>query len=99
MSKSKSKNSYQKRLLKTKLAKGKLYIGCCFCKKRISFEEATLEHILPLALGGSWKLDNLALSCKSCNWDRGVADFAEYRKWKRGLAQNKPIRNLINACI
>ena len=94
MSTSKTKNSHQKRLLKYKIAKGKNYVRCCFCKKVILLSEATLEHKIPLAFGGSWGLNNLCLSCKSCNWDRGIAEFEEYQLWKRGYLKTKPITDI-----
>jgi len=94
MSKSKTKNSHQKRLLKYKIANGKNYVSCCFCKKPIPISEATLEHIIPLALGGNWNAKNLCLSCATCNRDRGIAKFQEYQAWKRGLLNIKPITDI-----
>jgi 5-methylcytosine-specific restriction endonuclease McrA len=41
---------------------------------------ATLEHVRPLSEGGSWQLDNLRLSCKSCNQERKTIPFDEWRK-------------------
>jgi 5-methylcytosine-specific restriction endonuclease McrA len=52
--------------------------------------EATLEHIIPLAFGGRWNIKNLALSCKDCNKDRDVADFEQYKLWRRGHLRRKP---------
>lgn len=94
MSKSKTKNSHQKRLLKYKISNGKNYIHCCFCKKLILISDATLEHIIPLALGGSWNIKNLSLSCSHCNRDRGIASFQEYQAWKRGFLNYKPITDI-----
>jgi hypothetical protein len=39
---------------------------CWFCAKPLN-GDVTLEHLQPLALGGTWKLDNLALAHKRCN--------------------------------
>lgn len=44
--------------------------GCCeYCLSQLHFspDPFSVEHILPLAKGGSEKLDNLALSCQGCN--------------------------------
>jgi len=90
MSKTALRNSHQKRQLKIRLSHGHTHVNCCFCKRRIAIEKATIEHIVPLALNGGWAIENLALSCFTCNNDRGVADFIEYRKWRRGQTKDKP---------
>lgn len=35
----------------------------------------TLEHLVPVALGGNDELSNLALACSECNNCRDVADY------------------------
>jgi len=90
MSKSKGRSSLQKRCLKIKIAKGRTQVRCCFCRKPIPIDNATLEHVLPLAFGGSWNERNLTLSCRECNADRGVADFELYRAWRRGYTFQRP---------
>lgn len=42
---------------------------CEYCQMHQSLQGATfhLEHIIPLILGGSSELGNLALACPSCN--------------------------------
>lgn len=45
---------------------------CCWCGTRFdSVKAATIEHIVPLARGGSNRDDNLRLSCEPCNKARG----------------------------
>lgn len=39
---------------------------------------ATVDHIVPVALGGTDALENLLSSCRACNTERGVVRFAEY---------------------
>ena len=44
--------------------------GCCeYCLSQLRFcpDPFSVEHILPLAKGGSDALNNLALSCQGCN--------------------------------
>lgn len=44
--------------------------GCCeYCRNQLRFtnQSFSVEHIIPKALGGKTTLDNLALSCQSCN--------------------------------
>lgn len=40
---------------------------CQLCGRKIAYEEMTLDHIKPLAMGGADSVENLACTCKSCN--------------------------------
>lgn len=40
---------------------------CHWCKCALTFATATLEHVIPLARGGSNHGDNLKLACRPCN--------------------------------
>ena len=49
--------------------------GCCeYCLSLPSFSSQpfSIEHIHHQHLGGGSDLDNLALSCKGCNWHNGT---------------------------
>ena len=35
---------------------------CCYCQKQLSFSSMTVEHIIPISLGGSKGWDNVAVS-------------------------------------
>jgi hypothetical protein len=66
---------------------------CFWCRKPFTnIEDATLEHIFPLADGGRHDLRNCTLSCESCNQrnvPRGLIDFglaAQELKAKRAEA-------------
>ena len=42
--------------------------GCCqLCGRKISFNEFTIDHIIPLNGGGTNDLDNLNAVCRICN--------------------------------
>lgn len=46
---------------------------CFACQKTIlSIKEASIEHIVPKSLGGTYKQRNLSLSHKDCNQIRGA---------------------------
>jgi 5-methylcytosine-specific restriction endonuclease McrA len=51
---------------------------CCWCGVRMADEhgdtQATIEHLLPLSLGGTNVEDNLAVACRRCNEDRAACD-------------------------
>lgn len=40
---------------------------CYYCGKQVAFKELTMDHLVPLAMGGRSSKDNLVPSCKSCN--------------------------------
>lgn len=46
--------------------------GCCqLCGRKITYEQATLDHIIPLVMGGMDSVENLQLSCNQCNQLKG----------------------------
>lgn len=40
---------------------------CAICGKFVPFESFTVDHIIPLAKGGSNDMSNLQCACKTCN--------------------------------
>lgn len=50
-----------------KIIYDKSYGRCELCGKRLVFEEMTLDHIIPISLGGADNMDNLQAACYSCN--------------------------------
>lgn len=42
-------------------------VPCFVCETHVDPEHATLEHIIPLADGGTDAMDNLAISHRDCN--------------------------------
>jgi len=59
-----------KNIVKTLLLK-KSHL-CCWCKYALTKEDATIEHVIPLSLGGSCYAENLSLSCQKCNNKMGL---------------------------
>jgi hypothetical protein len=47
--------------------------ACHWCKHSLTINTATLEHIIPLALGGLDNANNWTLACETCNQKRGAA--------------------------
>ena len=52
---------------------------CSYCGQRISFKIATLDHMTPLTMYGQDEPGNWALSCATCNVDKGDLTVEEYR--------------------
>lgn len=40
---------------------------CQLCGRKILFESITLDHIIPLKMGGKDNIDNLQIACNICN--------------------------------
>lgn len=50
----------------------KKYRGrCAYCQRKLEKDEATLDHIVAVSLGGSNSRSNLALACLECNRTKG----------------------------
>jgi 5-methylcytosine-specific restriction endonuclease McrA len=70
------------RAIRTKLADKQMW-KCAYCGCRmteadgVSPSSVTLEHIVPLALGGRDRFDNYCACCLKCNNDKGD-DLPEY---------------------
>ena len=46
--------------------------GCCqYCNKKLTFESATVDHVIPRSKGGRNTWDNLVLCCGPCNIKKG----------------------------
>jgi 5-methylcytosine-specific restriction endonuclease McrA len=41
------------------------------CRKRLAWDDFTIDHIDPYAKGGRTRLENAALMCRSCNSAKG----------------------------
>ncbi|MCK5640643.1 MAG: HNH endonuclease [Gammaproteobacteria bacterium] len=44
---------------------------CRWCKKPLTIDDSTLEHVIPLARGGLDNANNWDLACEKCNSKRG----------------------------
>ena len=40
---------------------------CYYCKKALSPETVTMDHVIPVSLGGHTSKGNVVPSCKTCN--------------------------------
>lgn len=46
-------------------------VPCYLCGCRLTFDKATVDHLLPLAKGGKNTKANYRIACKRCNNKRG----------------------------
>lgn len=53
---------------------------CVLCGRKIIYDDMTLDHITPLAMGGHDSVENLDCTCRACNLFKGSVlpdDFME----------------------
>jgi hypothetical protein len=53
---------------------------CCYCGETFSAQELTIEHKIPICLGGNSEIENIALACAPCNQARGKAAWMYLKK-------------------
>jgi len=46
--------------------------ACTYCGKAVTRQAITVDHVVPLSLGGLDRLDNLTLACARCNSEKGA---------------------------
>lgn len=59
---------------------GKLIGPCYVCSKDIDARNFEAGHVMPVAKGGSDKIDNLRPICRKCNGSMSDTDLYEYKK-------------------
>jgi 5-methylcytosine-specific restriction endonuclease McrA len=52
---------------------------CHICGKKCKPNEIHLDHLVPLADGGTHAPENIAVACASCNLSRGARGAAQLR--------------------
>ena len=57
-------------------------INCIYCDVKLTNENASTDHIVPVSNKGSNCQLNLLVCCNDCNSDRGNIDFYEYLKMR-----------------
>ncbi len=57
---------------------------CYWCKRACASDETTIEHLIPLARGGTHKPENIAAACEPCNCSRG-SEMPELRSLRETL--------------
>jgi 5-methylcytosine-specific restriction endonuclease McrA len=55
---------------------------CIYCEKKLTLENATADHVVPIALGGNNCQINIVVCCQPCNSERGTISFNDYIKNK-----------------
>lgn len=57
---------------------------CVYCNVTLSHKTATIDHVIPLAKGGSRKsFSNLLLCCEPCNREKANQSMREFLKARK----------------
>lgn len=67
---------------------------CAYCEHAIELLQATIDHVLPRARGGTSEWGNLVIACKQCNAAKGVLTVVE---WARSELCPRRVRELVAA--
>lgn len=68
---------------------------CFYCKKHISLEESTRDHIVPKSTGGTDVHENIVLCCLDCNKSKGCMDPADWIKRKDPSHMSQEAKDLL----
>jgi 5-methylcytosine-specific restriction endonuclease McrA len=66
------KNYWRRKLFRKIARRNDWRVYCGLCGKPMGLDEATLDHIVPRALGGSNHHSNLQFAHGPCNWRKGA---------------------------
>ena len=55
---------------------------CIYCGAKLTYNNASSDHIIPISNGGNNTMVNIIVCCKNCNNERGNLEFYEYLKLK-----------------
>jgi len=61
---------------------------CIYCETKLTLENATSDHIIPIADGGNNCQVNLMVCCQPCNSERGTMEFNKFLKKKNPKYKN-----------
>ena len=56
---------------------------CAYCGVELEFNTYTVDHILPLAWGGSNQIENMVAACHPCNSQKKSSTVKEFRTKKK----------------
>ena len=56
-------------------SKCRRYAPCSYCGRKLTFAQATLDHVFPQSLGGKSSRGNLVIACEKCNKRKSSYDW------------------------
>ncbi|HEX8288032.1 MAG TPA: HNH endonuclease [Pyrinomonadaceae bacterium] len=55
---------------------------CYLCNKELTYETATIDHVIPLSRGGWHCPSNAKIACEFCNKSKGKKTLDEFLEWR-----------------
>ena len=63
-------------------------LHCVYCDDDLSDSEIHMDHVIPESKGGATTYNNLQVTCRKCNLDKGVLSEDEFTQRLRQRALN-----------
>lgn len=61
---------------------------CVFCGVDLEIKEIHIDHVIPESKGGPTTYDNLQVTCRKCNTEKGALSESEFENKLRTRAIN-----------
>lgn len=62
---------------------------CYYCNKNFKPKALTMDHIIPLARGGTSSKNNIAPCCKECNTKKNILLPTEWEEYMNRLSKDE----------
>ena len=62
---------------------------CYYCDHKFDMKNLTIEHIIPLCLGGTNDASNIALACKQYNQEKGKEAWNKAKQLRREVYESQ----------
>lgn len=63
-------------------------LRCVFCNVDLIKSEVHLDHVIPESQGGATSYDNLQVTCRKCNLEKGILSESAFTNKLRQRALN-----------
>jgi len=63
-------------------------LRCVYCDLDLNNLEIHLDHVIPESQGGTTTYENLQVTCRKCNLEKGVLTESEFENKLRTRAEN-----------
>lgn len=77
---------FSKRIPKRRIMRGKNFVRCHYCGKRLTAKTVTRDHVRAHSKGGYGRMKNLVACCSPCNSAKGSMSKGEFMERMRSAA-------------
>ena len=72
---------------------------CAYCGRELDFDSCTIEHVVPLACGGTSTMDNCIILCCECNIRAAGIKGYQFEQYVRELLEKHPSYQNVRANV